>query len=71
MVISEELDEEDVEEQAQHERAMKISNYANILLLVFKVSNAVLNVVLISDFVFRLYESLMLFNRACIRSMLR
>lgn len=52
MVSSEELDEEDVEEQAQHERAMKISNYANILLLVFKVRNVVLNVVLVSDIFF-------------------
>lgn len=52
VVLSEELDEEDVEEQAQHERAMKISNYANILLLALKVSNVVLNVVLISDFFF-------------------
>lgn len=29
--------EEDDEEQAKHERAMKISNYANIILLAFKV----------------------------------
>ncbi|XP_031100292.1 metal tolerance protein 4-like [Ipomoea triloba] len=31
------VDEEDLEEQAQHERAMKISNYANILLLALKI----------------------------------
>ncbi|XP_019164242.1 PREDICTED: metal tolerance protein 4-like [Ipomoea nil] len=31
------IDEEDLEEQAQHERAMKISNYANIILLVLKI----------------------------------
>lgn len=37
VVSSDCLDEEDLEEQAQHERAMKISNYANILLLAFKV----------------------------------
>ncbi|XP_010673527.2 metal tolerance protein 4 [Beta vulgaris subsp. vulgaris] len=29
--------EEDDDEQAQHERAMRISNYANIVLLVFKI----------------------------------
>ena len=29
--------EEDDEEEAQHERAMRISNYANIVLLAFKV----------------------------------
>jgi len=29
--------EEDDDEQAQHERAMKISNYANMVLLAFKV----------------------------------
>ncbi|XP_057781056.1 metal tolerance protein 4-like [Salvia miltiorrhiza] len=37
VVLSEEIDEEDLEEQAQHERAMKISNYANVLLLAFKI----------------------------------
>ncbi|XP_047974803.1 metal tolerance protein 4-like [Salvia hispanica] len=37
VVLSEEIDEEDIQEQAQHERAMMISNYANILLLAFKI----------------------------------
>lgn len=37
LVASDSVYEEDLEEQAQHERAMKISNYANILLLAFKV----------------------------------
>lgn len=37
IVQSEGVDEEDLEEQKQHERAMKISNYANIILLAFKV----------------------------------
>ncbi|KAH6814396.1 Cation efflux family protein [Perilla frutescens var. frutescens] len=37
VVASAELDEEDLEEQAQHERAMRISNYANVLLLAFKI----------------------------------
>ncbi|KAL3616352.1 Metal tolerance protein 4 [Castilleja foliolosa] len=37
IVSSDCLDEEDIAEQAQHERAMKISNYANILLLAFKI----------------------------------
>ncbi|KAG6411880.1 hypothetical protein SASPL_124533 [Salvia splendens] len=37
VVLSEEIDEEDLQEQAQHERAMMISNYANILLLAFKI----------------------------------
>ncbi|KAL1565725.1 Metal tolerance protein 4 [Salvia divinorum] len=36
-VLSEETDEEDLQEQAQNERAMMISNYANILLLAFKI----------------------------------
>ncbi|CAI9770548.1 unnamed protein product [Fraxinus pennsylvanica] len=36
-VASDSVYEEDLEEQAQHERAMKISNYANILLLAFKI----------------------------------
>lgn len=31
------IDEEDSEEQAQQERAMKISNYANVVLLLLKV----------------------------------
>ncbi|BFG33443.1 hypothetical protein CerSpe_197170 [Prunus speciosa] len=31
------IDEVDLEEQAQHERAMKISNYANVLLLGLKI----------------------------------
>ncbi|MCD7464465.1 hypothetical protein HAX54_052786 [Datura stramonium] len=31
------IDDEDVEEQGQHERAMKISNYANVLLLALKI----------------------------------
>lgn len=35
--MSDSVDEEDNEEQAQHERAMKISNYANIVLLALKV----------------------------------
>ena len=38
IVQSEGLDEEDLEEQAQHERAMRISNYANIILLGLKVN---------------------------------
>ncbi|KAL8480787.1 hypothetical protein ACS0TY_026796 [Phlomoides rotata] len=37
VVSSEGLDDEDLEEQAQHESAMKISNYANIVLLAFKI----------------------------------
>lgn len=37
MVASDGIEEEDLEEQAQHERAMRISNYANVLLLAFKV----------------------------------
>lgn len=37
VVSSNDLDEEDLEEQAQHERAMRISNYANIILLAFKL----------------------------------
>ncbi|CAA2987718.1 metal tolerance 4-like [Olea europaea subsp. europaea] len=37
LVASDSVYEEDLEEQAQHERAMKISNYANILLLAFKI----------------------------------
>ncbi|GFZ20766.1 cation efflux family protein [Actinidia rufa] len=37
LLKSDSIDEEDLEEQAQHERAMTISNYANILLLAFKI----------------------------------
>lgn len=37
LVGSDGIDEEDLEEQGQHERAMRISNYANIVLLAFKV----------------------------------
>lgn len=37
LVSNGEVDVEDLEEQAQHEKAMKISNYANIVLLAFKV----------------------------------
>ncbi|PON65164.1 Cation efflux protein [Parasponia andersonii] len=37
IVDSEGVDEDDLEEQAQHERAMKISNYANIILLALKI----------------------------------
>ncbi|KAK4763602.1 hypothetical protein SAY87_013040 [Trapa incisa] len=37
LVLSDSTDEEDLDEQAQHERAMKISNYANVVLLAFKV----------------------------------
>jgi hypothetical protein len=32
------MDEEDDKEQVEAEKAMKISNYANVLLLVFKVT---------------------------------
>lgn len=39
VVESECMDEENLEEQKQHERAMKISNYANVVLLAFKVIN--------------------------------
>lgn len=59
VVLSEEIDEEDLEEQAQHERAMMISNYANILLLAFKVINFVLNVALIR-LLFCLFEKMLL-----------
>lgn len=31
-------EDEDLEEESQDERAMRISNYANVLLLAFKVS---------------------------------
>ncbi|KAL7174649.1 hypothetical protein ACSBR2_033817 [Camellia fascicularis] len=37
LMTSDSIDEEDFEEQAQQERAMKISNYANIILLAFKI----------------------------------
>ncbi|KAL7596672.1 hypothetical protein Lser_V15G29211 [Lactuca serriola] len=37
IVSSEGIDEEDLDEQLQQERAMKISNYANVLLLAFKI----------------------------------
>ncbi|KAF4371126.1 hypothetical protein F8388_020853 [Cannabis sativa] len=37
VVQSESIDEDDNEEQAQHERAMMISNYANIILLGLKI----------------------------------
>ncbi|PSR90241.1 Metal tolerance protein [Actinidia chinensis var. chinensis] len=37
LLTSDSIDEEDLEEQAQHELAMTISNYANILLLAFKI----------------------------------
>lgn len=39
------IDEVDLEEQAEHERAMMISNYANILLLGLKVLNLSLQLV--------------------------
>lgn len=37
LMTTDTIDEEDDEEQVQAEKAMKISNYANILLLVFKI----------------------------------
>lgn len=37
IVTADSIDEEDLEEQANQERAMKISNYANVLLLALKV----------------------------------
>lgn len=37
VMASDSVDEENLEEQAQHERAMRISNYANVALLAFKV----------------------------------
>ncbi|PSR86878.1 Metal tolerance protein [Actinidia chinensis var. chinensis] len=37
LLKSDSIDEDDLEEQAQHERAMTISNYANMLLLAFKI----------------------------------
>lgn len=36
-VTSDEIDEDDLEEEAQHERAMTVSNGANIILLALKV----------------------------------
>lgn len=38
VVASDGIEEEDLEEQYEQERAMRISNYANILLLAFKVT---------------------------------
>ncbi|XP_027067397.2 metal tolerance protein 4-like [Coffea arabica] len=37
IVASDRLDEDDVEEQSKQERAMRISNYANIVLLLLKI----------------------------------
>ncbi|KAF5471313.1 hypothetical protein F2P56_011756 [Juglans regia] len=37
VMASDSVDEENLEEQAQHERAMRISNYANMILLAFKL----------------------------------
>ncbi|CAL0334759.1 unnamed protein product [Lupinus luteus] len=37
VVLSDSIDDENKEEQAQQERAMKISNYANIILLILKI----------------------------------
>ncbi|XP_045831932.1 metal tolerance protein 4-like [Trifolium pratense] len=37
IVTSDSIDVEDIEKQAQHERAMKISNYANAVLLALKI----------------------------------
>ncbi|XP_052186304.1 metal tolerance protein 4-like [Diospyros lotus] len=37
LAVSDNIDEEENEEQVQHERAMMISNYANIILLAFKI----------------------------------
>lgn len=37
LMVTDSIDEEILDEQAQQERAMRISNYANILLLAFKV----------------------------------
>ncbi|CAI8585989.1 unnamed protein product [Vicia faba] len=37
LVMWESVEAEDIEKQAQHERAMKISNYANIILLALKI----------------------------------
>lgn len=39
VVNSDGVDDENLREQAQHERAMMISNYANIVLLAFKVTH--------------------------------
>lgn len=46
LVASDCIDEEDIEEQAQQERAMKISNYANIVLLLLKVVYVAMNLLL-------------------------
>lgn len=37
LMVTDSIDEENLDEQAQQERAMRISNYANILLLAFKI----------------------------------
>ncbi|XP_075503917.1 metal tolerance protein 4-like [Primulina tabacum] len=37
LMVTDNIDEENLDEQAQQERAMRISNYANILLLAFKI----------------------------------
>ena len=37
IVMSDSIDVEDIQKQAQHELAMKISNYANAVLLALKV----------------------------------
>ena len=42
LMTTDTIDEEDDQGQAQAEKAMKISNYANILLLVFKVNSPML-----------------------------
>ena len=42
LMTTDAIDEEDDEEQVQAEKAMRISNYANILLLVFKVNSPML-----------------------------
>lgn len=46
LVTSDCIDEEDSEERAQQERAMKISNYANIVLLLLKVVYVTMNLLL-------------------------
>lgn len=45
MVEADGIHDVDLEEQAQHERAMKISNYANIVLLALKVLSLSLQLV--------------------------
>jgi len=42
LMTTDTIDEEDDQEHAQAEKAMKISNYANVLLLVFKVNSPML-----------------------------